>query len=231
MIAIVSALEMELEPFVNVLEEAQVTYISGLRFLIGKIKGVKVVLSLLGIGKVNSAYGTGVLVSNFDLNLILFSGVSAGLKNVKELETVIALSCVLHDCDATAGGYPRGYVFGLNTVNMDCSSEAVTIFKKALPSAKLGVIASGDKFIASKEDADFLEKTFNAIAVDMESASVAQASEIAKIPFVAIRTASDSGRGSAFGDYKKNAPTASKLSAKAVLEALAELGAHFKKHM
>jgi 5'-methylthioadenosine/S-adenosylhomocysteine nucleosidase len=64
-----------------------------------------------------------------------------------------------------------------------------------------GTIASGDQFIADPDRVGWLRRTFDASAVEMEGAALAQAASHLGIPFAVLRILSDSADGDAVQDF------------------------------
>ena len=114
--------------------------------------------------------------------------------------------------DTSPLGDPKGLLSGINVIYIECSdklSEIARISKANGNNTVIGVIASGDQFVASKEKKDFIQNEFNAVACDMEAAAIGHSCYINNTPFCVIRAISDSADGKAHLDY----PTFSKLAA------------------
>ena len=160
------------------------------KFLIGKIADKDIVICLSGIGKVNAAFACALMVERFKPDLIINTGVSGGLGVTKAYDIVIADKAVQHDADTTALGDPKGMVAPLIRYILILQKHNELI-KAYLDNACVGTVACGDQFIADKRLASEIARQFNAIAVDMESAAVAQVAYITKTDLVIIRGISD----------------------------------------
>ena len=81
---------------------------------------------------------------------------------------------------------------------------------------KKGNIATGDQFIATKEQKDYISNTFDAIAAEMEGGSIGHVCYVNKVPFAILRSISDGDGGEI--DYQTFAEKAAHQSIEVVLE-------------
>ena len=198
MIGIIGAMELEIEKLISDLKDKQFKKISFLDFYTGKLYSKDVVIVKSNEGKVNSAVATQILISNFAVSYVLNVGVAGALdKNLNIYNVAISSNTVEFDQDVTALGYKKGHTFGIDLVYVDAYKE---IAKKISESCnkigiiyKIGTIISSDKFVVNEEEKVILKNEYNAIAVDMESASINHVAKLNNIPFVALRVISDSG--------------------------------------
>ena len=114
-----------------------------------------------------------------------------------------ATSVVQHDMDTSPLGDPKGLISGINVVNFNTDSDVSNAIETSIKSLDIntvrGIIASGDQFIACAERKKEIVSDFNAIACEMEGASIGQVCYVNNIPFAVLRTISD-GKGEAL-DY------------------------------
>lgn len=141
-----------------------------------------------GIGKVAAAIKTTQIISEYHPNLIINSGVAGGLDSSLNIgDTVCGSEICYHDVwcgKPNAYGQVQGFPLYYK------SAENITALLDA--KIKKGLIISGDKFITSPEELALLKNKFpEALAVDMESAAIAQTAFILKTPFISIRLISD----------------------------------------
>jgi len=222
-IGIITALDIELDLFEKNLELKEEVNICGLRFLKGKINNVPVAAVKSGVGKVNAAFAATLLIKEFNPSLVIMTGVAGGIKDLKVLDTVIASYVVQHDCDSTAAGHPRGFLDCVFAVEIYCSKEANQIILENCQNVKLGVIATGDQFIASDEAARQIHKEFGAIAVEMEGGAVGQVAYLTNTPFVMIRVISDDGHKNAFETFENYAKKAADSNSSLVIKVLPKI--------
>lgn len=84
-----------------------------------------------------------------------------------------------------------------NNGNVEASKKLISLAQNVIKDHKVhvGVIASGDCFVTNSTMRDEIHKRTNAIAVDMESASIGHISAKNDIPFLCVRTISDFADG------------------------------------
>lgn len=229
-IGIISAMSEELELLLNDMEIEEKTHKANMTFHKGKVWGKDVVAVVSGIGKVNAAVCTQILISEYKVNSVINVGVAGGIeKDIYPGDVVVAENLVQHDMDTTVFGDAHGQIPRLDTFDFTCDKELVRLAKLACDEIKeintfSGRIVSGDQFIASVDKIKWLESEFGAAACEMEGASIAHVCYLNSIPFVIIRSISDNANNGAHMDYEKFIPIGVKNSTtilKAMIEKIA----------
>lgn len=110
-------------------------------------------------------------------------------------DVVVASKLAYHDVDLTAFGYDYGQM-SMQPLYFESDSTFVETFEKVLAQAsidsKIGLIATGDSFIAGQDKIDAIKGHFpEVLAVEMEGAAIAQAAHSVKKPFIVVRAMSD----------------------------------------
>lgn len=191
-IGIIFAMNEELNALKKYLSINRINKIYELEFFEGVIENTECVLVECGIGKVNAARCTQVLIDNYDLDYIFNIGVAGGVSsNLKVGDIVVGEKLVQHDFDITAFDHEKGYVPNIGGKFINTSDYLVNLSKKSDISVKYGVIASGDIFCTDINMSNKINNKFNALCVEMEGAAVAQVCYLCKIPFLIIRSISD----------------------------------------
>ncbi len=194
-VGIIFAMEEELRAFkekVNVVNEKK---IYDLTFYQALVNDIDVILVLSGVGKVNAARTTQVLIDFMNVNYVFNVGVAGSVsKSLDICDIVIGSSVVQHDFNLKAFNRNRGEIPDIGTF-IDSDEYLINISLKSLNGAKKGVIASGDIFCNDLVMKEKINKEFNALCVEMEGASIAQVCYLSKVPFVIIRSISDSLNG------------------------------------
>lgn len=227
-IGIIAAMAEELEILLKDLSIEEKKERANMTFHKGKLYGKDVVAVVCGIGKVNAAVCTQILVSEFNVTKVINVGVAGGIgKDIYPGDIVIADNLVQHDMDTTAFGDKMGQIPRLDTFDFKCDKELVAAAKEACEKIDelncfSGRIVSGDVFVADVEKIRWLEKEFGAISCEMEGASIAQVCYLNKTPFVVIRSISDNANNGAHMDYEKFTPIAVKNSTK-ILKTMLEI--------
>ncbi|UJF20019.1 5'-methylthioadenosine/adenosylhomocysteine nucleosidase [Vibrio sp. SS-MA-C1-2] len=213
-IAIMGAMDVEIEALLPSIQNSQEKTIGGHSYYTGMIEDKNVVVTRSGVGKVNAAITTTVLIREFNADKIIFTGIAGAVDpKLNPLDVVVSTGLVQHDVDLTAFNRPKGLLpeyddrffysdKALNKIAFDAAS-AVVQDSTEKHAVYQGVIATGDQFIANKEVVHHLYTEFNAMAVEMEGAAVAQAAFNFNVPFVVIRTISDKADGSAHMVYSE----------------------------
>lgn len=192
-VGIIFAMKEELDALKDYLEITNEYEIFELKFYEGIINNIKCILVESGVGKVNAARTTQILIDNMDVDCIFNIGVAGGLdQNLNILDVVIADKLVQHDFDITAFNHEKGYIPNVGKF-INCDEYLLNIATKVNPdnTIKIGTIASGDIFCTDINMSTKINKKFNALAVEMEGASIAQVCFLNHIPFLVIRSISD----------------------------------------
>lgn len=216
-IGIIGAMEPEVEALISALDDHMTETVSGITFHTGKIEGRTVAVAKCGIGKVFAAICAEIMILSYSPDLLVNTGVGGGLaRGIRTGDIVIARDLCQHDMDTSAIGDPVGLVSGINKIYFESDPRACEILLSTAESlglsARLGRIASGDRFIASKKDKDYITSTFSAAACEMEGCAVAQVAFVNATPFAVVRAISDSADGEATMDYPTFLPIAARNS-------------------
>ncbi len=222
-IGIICAMNKEARGIIENMTDVTCEEISGVTFNKGKINGKDCVVAVCGIGKVFAALCAQTMILRYSPSLIINSGVAGGLHpSLKVCDITVATSLVQHDMDTSAMGDPKGLISGINIINIPTDEEATARLTTAAESCGInvinGVIATGDKFIASDDDKKSIVENFSAIACEMEGGAIAQVCYVNKTPVCVMRAISDGGDDSATLDYPTFAKLASEQSVKVIMK-------------
>lgn len=210
MIGIIGAMEEEVKALADMMKDVETASVAGMVFRKGQLKGREAVVVRSGIGKVNAAVCTQILVDRYGVECVINTGVAGSLKNEINIgDIVISSDAVQHDMDATGFGYAMGViprmpvsVFAADRKLIDAAKEAC---KEAVPEIGVfeGRVVSGDQFITDKAVKKRIVDTFDAYCTEMEGAAIAQAAYLNNIPYLVIRAISDKADDSASMDYSE----------------------------
>ena len=193
-IGIIFAMKEELDALLNELNLVNEYKLFDLTFYECKFNDVKCILSISGVGKVNAARCTQILIDNFDVDFIFNIGVAGSIsKEVNICDIVIADKLVQHDFDITSFNHKKGYIPNVGDF-VSCDEYLIKIANEIETDSKkhIGTIASGDIFVTDTSMSNKIFTKFNALCVEMEGASIAQVCYLSHIPFLVIRSISDS---------------------------------------
>lgn len=231
-IAIISAMDTEVDLLLTQADIEYIDEIGGTEFHVGTLCGRNVVIVPSGIGKVMAAAATAVLFNRYDISSLIFTGVAGGVGDrTKVMDMVIATDLVQHDygqitndgfiwtpaTDNNNGGY---YPCDEALVDLAYNAAVRTIGAEHVFK---GTIATGDQFVASESYVKELQDRFDAIACEMEGASVAAVSRLYGVPFVVIRAMSDKADGLANESYTNFVDIAADHSSSIVIKMLEEM--------
>ncbi|WP_110111424.1 5'-methylthioadenosine/S-adenosylhomocysteine nucleosidase [Bacillus sp. CGMCC 1.16541] len=196
-IAIIGAMEEEVTILRGKVENRQEVVIGGSEYSTGTIDGVEVVLLKSGIGKVNAAMSTAILLEKFQPDYVINTGSAGGFHpDLNVGDAVISTAVVHHDVDVTAFGYKYGQVPG-SPATFEADAKLIEVAEKSakevtdMQVAK-GLIATGDSFMNDPKRVEFVREQFpDLYAAEMEAAAVAQVCNQFNVPFVVLRALSD----------------------------------------
>ena len=231
-IGIIGAMDKEVRTLIQMMDIEKTVDKASLKFYIGKLEGKDVVLVQCGIGKVNSALCAQILISEFDVDAVVNTGVAGAIHSSLDVnDIVISTEAIQYDVDATAFGYKKGQIPQMeNSVFKADETLMETAYQSSLKQAEgedfkivKGRVATGDIFISSKELKEELENDFKAYCGEMEGGAIAHACTVNNIPFVIIRAMSDKADGSADVTYEEFVDKAAENSKDIVLRMLRAL--------
>lgn len=217
MIGIIGAMQVEVEHIKAVMTDVETEKISGIEFCRGKISGKDAVVAKCGIGKVFASVCAEAMILRYNPDVVVNIGVAGTLTDeLNTTDIAVARSVVHHDLDTSPLGDPAGLISGINIINIECDENVSSLLEKCVKSlginCKTGVIASGDQFVCTTERKNFIRGTFNAIACEMEGASIGHVCFINGTKFGVLRAISDVADEKSHMDYDKFVPLAAKNS-------------------
>ena len=185
-IGVLSAMAKEHKQLTSLLTDAQQEHDGNYEFVIGSLGQNTLILMQCGMGKVNAAVGTTVLIRRYHPDCVVSTGCAGGIDaSLNVMDVVVSTATVYHD--VTIPGCEAGQMQGL-PARFRSEPELVEAAKMARP----GLICTGDQFISDREQLDRSKALFpEALAVDMESAAIAQTCFLHAVPFVSFRILSD----------------------------------------
>lgn len=225
-IGIICAGDSEFEPFVSMLNEYSITEKVLLKFYEGKIGNKEIVALFSGVGKVNSAIATQILIDTYKCNIIINAGTAGGISEEIELfDTIISTEVAYHDIekDILTDFHPY-----LPSIYFASNKELIKLARKTANQLVanhrifFGRMVTGEKFITN-ENRNRIKNEFFPLSVDMESAAIAHVCYVNSISFIAIRTITDNFSHEGVDNFEMNCCRASKISANFIKEMLKNL--------
>ena len=208
------------------MENTEKTTVAKITYHKGEIYGKEVVCCECGIGKVNAAMSTQIMIDLYHPDVIINSGIAGSLSgDIRIGDIVVSDDCVQHDMDGTEMGDPLGQVqfndelrtyFPADKATADRLFEAcktidgINVFR--------GRIASGDVFISSRDRRQKVADHFDAIACEMEGAAVGTVCYRNGVPFAILRSISDDWNNNELMDFMKLRALAAERSIRVIAE-------------
>lgn len=229
MIAIIAAMQPELDYLLEQLQQRNDILVGAFKFHVGTIANSRVVLALSGIGKVNAAITTAIVIERFAPDYVINTGSAGGLGRQMHIgDVVIGTEIAHHDVDVTPFGYEIGQVPNLPARYLAAESlikaAQQTMAQLTDNTIHQGLIVSGDQFIGTAEQNTTIKAKFTQVlAVEMEAAAIAQTCYQLGIPFVIIRAISDNGDAEASISFDEFLQVAGKNSAEMVIKLISAL--------
>jgi len=246
-LAVLGAFRQEVELFETMLTEVQSQEIEGVAFLSGRLGSRSVVVAWTGVGKVNAAMTTTLLIEHFQPAHVLFTGIAGAVDpNLEPGDIVIAKQTAHHDMGTLwpeglehggvkdpVTGVPNPVFFPADATLLAAATQAAQ--EAALhaislrtgeraPKVLVGTVVTGDVFVASKPKCAELAEELGADAVEMEGAAVAQLCYQRGVGCLIIRSISDKADESAVSDKQIFYSMAAENSANLVAAILENLG-------
>ncbi len=192
-IGIITAMSSEQKQLANQLENPTERKEGPFTYTEGTIKNNTIILMQCGIGKVNAAAGAVEMIRNFAPDCIISTGVAGGIDScLNVMDVVVSSRIVYHDVWCGEGN-AYGQIQGLPlyfTGNETLYQCAISLDTETAIHG--GLICSGDKFITDRQELETIKANFpEGLAVDMESASIAQVCHLYDVPFISFRIISD----------------------------------------
>ncbi|GIP57951.1 5'-methylthioadenosine/adenosylhomocysteine nucleosidase [Paenibacillus woosongensis] len=203
-IGLMGAMDEEIALLLEQVEGQNTVIHAGIGFVTGQLHGKEVVVCKSGVGKVNAAATTQVLVDRFGADTILFTGVAGAVHPELNIgDIVISSSCQQHDMDVTPLGFARGIIPYQDVSDFPADKKLIRLAEEAC--SKLcednnfivGKVLSGDQFISDYDYVRELHETMDGACVEMEGAAVAQVCHMNGVPYVILRSMSDKADGTA----------------------------------
>jgi len=228
MIGILCAVEREFAPFSERIDNPVTTRAAGLEWVCGTLAGQAVVAVCCGIGKVNAAIATQALIDRWNPTALINSGTAGGMDESLEVyDTIVSTQLAHHDFDhKTLQGHHPFMTEDFFAADADwlAAARAAAAKHPHGPRVFFGRMVAGEAFIEDEFRAAINQK-HAPLSVDMESSAMAHAALVNNVPFLSIRTITDTATHKGVASFMENLPHAADLSCKFALAVMAEMDA------
>jgi adenosylhomocysteine nucleosidase len=226
-LAIMSAMAEEIELYLNTCTIEGTRERAGLTVHEATYHGHDLVLVKAGVGKVNAAMCTQLLIDDFDARTVICTGSAGALHDGLDLgDVLIAEDCVQHDLRVEFLGLPPGQVPFSDLRFFTAAPPLVEhALEVTLPGHTLhsGRVCTGDTFIQDEARRNEIRSELDGDCVEMEGAAVGQVCTLNDVPFLLVRAISDRADGSSDVDFQAFLEDAARSSARIVLHLLESL--------
>lgn len=214
-VGILCAGDEEVAPFLPLINEYKVSQKAMLKFYEGSMSGVEVVVLFSGVCKVNAAIASQILIDTYGADIIINAGTAGGVHHELELfDTVISTEIAYHDVapDILTEFHPW-----MKTIFFEADQELIELSRVAVSRMKTegkvfwGRMVTGESFITDAGRQKIIDD-FAPLTVDMESASIAHVCYVNSIPFLSIRSITDTAAHNGIGNFEENCAKASRIS-------------------
>lgn len=194
MIGLIAAMEEELNAVVAKMSNVVRKDITGFTLFQGSLNNKEVVICQSGVGKVQAAMATTLLIDHFPLKAMINVGIAGSLKKGLTLRNVVVANKIAQwDFDLTAFNIVKGYDNERYTTNVDpVLLSRVEALMKDDKNLYIGPMVTGDQFVYLDSQINEIKQAYpEALCVDMEGGAIAQVCNYFKLPFMIIRSISD----------------------------------------
>lgn len=225
-VGIICAGDMEFAPFKNHIHDFQITEKAMLKIYEGTVNGLPVAALFSGVCKVNAAIATQILIDYCHADMVINCGTAGGIDPKLELfDTVIATESVYHDVAphilTEFHPWMDTEIFPSDQKLIFLSQTAVKKLNSKQP-IYWGRMATGEAFITDDGRQEIIQH-YAPLTADMETASIAHVCYVNKIPFLSIRSITDTAKHSGVGHFEINCPKAAAIAKDITLAILAEI--------
>jgi len=221
-VGILCASDREAAPFLERLEKERTHEKAMLRIHEGKLAGAETAVVFSGVCKVNAAIAAQILIDFCRCDAIVSAGTAGGMdERLRVFDTVVATECAYHDVDE---GILTKFHPWMESAFFRSDESMLDWARRALRSEDnvcFGRMATGEQFIEQERRTEINEK-FHPLTVDMETAAIAHVCFVNRIPFLAVRTITDTAENAGAGAFEVNCCRASERAAEIVCRLLAE---------
>ncbi|SSW64505.1 5'-methylthioadenosine/adenosylhomocysteine nucleosidase [Achromobacter agilis] len=242
-LAILGALHEEIADLLAAMDPGAAVHRIAMRdFHVGTLWGTPCVIALSRIGKVAAAATASIVIREFQVSRVIFTGLAGGLHEAVDVgDVVIASTLMQHDMDARP-------LFGQHEIPLlgrACFESDAALSRLLQDSAQdflraggmadgaranarvhAGLIATGDVFVNRVDEAQVLRKRLpDALCVEMEGAAMAQICYEFDIPFAVMRVVSDRADHAAKADFTAFLENVARVYTAGILAPLLKSGA------
>lgn len=189
-------------------------------------KGISIICSVCGTGKVSAAVCTQLMIEYFHPEIIINIGTAGSLtEEIRNKDVIVAIDSVQHDFDISPFGWEKGELPELGLVSLKCDEKFLDAVKKIGDighTIHFGRILSGDQVVVDRDVKLNLTSCFGGLCAEMEGAAVGQVCAMNNVPYAIIRGISDGDDEDQKNEFFSNIESVSEINGRVLLAALEE---------
>lgn len=231
-VGIICAGDEEFAPFLKHMDHCKITEKAMLKIYECTINGISVAACFCGVCKVNAAVATQIFIDCFAVDCVINSGTCGSMANELDIfDTVISTEAAYHDVDEEILTEFHPW---MRSVYFPADENLLVLSKKAAENCQsahrivFGRMVTGEAFI-SDDGRESINAQHAPLSVDMETASIAHVCYVNKVPFIAIRTITDTPTHSGSEHFEINCKKASETAKNITLELLNQIRINLEK--
>ncbi|WP_034850108.1 5'-methylthioadenosine/adenosylhomocysteine nucleosidase [Clostridium hydrogeniformans] len=226
-LGIIGSMDLEMEIIKEDMKISRIERYGGFKFYLGKAYGINIILTSCGIGKVNAASCTQILITKFLVTSIINTGIALSLKNqINTCDIVISDNITYHDVKIIQmkNYFPFKQSFKGDKYLKELILLAYNNLTPKLFKLHYGKIVTGENLPMNELSKASILNNYNPHCIETEGAAIGHVSYINNIPFIIIRCISDNNEGNPSMEYEKFEAIASNNSANLILSLLKVMG-------
>lgn len=204
-ILIQGAMDVELQEYIQKLQNVVQKNIDGFQFWLGNLEGVPVIISKTNIGEINAGVATTLAIRSFTPDLIINQGLIGGYPRSLHRDDIVVANKIINASAVTAPNLPAGsgvffkqidesrdYMPTYFTPPINLVALVANNFEVKGYRVKVGAILSSDRWSNEVDYVSWFSRKYDIFGEEMEGAASAQVAQMYKIPFLSVRVVSNS---------------------------------------
>lgn len=219
-VGILCAGDRELAPFLPMLTDAHASLKAMLTIHEGYLANMQAAMLYSGVCKVNAAIAAQLLISDYGCDMIINAGTAGAMDHSLALfDTVVSTEAAYHDVAEHILTEFHPWMSSRWFQSDQCLLAAARQAAEGRRNVYFGRTVTGETFITD-EGRDDINARFRPLSVDMESAAVAHVCHANGVPFIAVRTMTDTPSHAGVAAFEENCARAAAISAEFVCDML-----------
>lgn len=214
-VGIICAGDSEVTPFLPLIKDCSISEKAMLKFYSGTIENVPVIVLFCGVCKTNAAIAAQILIDTYHCDAVINAGTAGGMNPyIKLFDTVISTESAYWDVSKNIltefHPWAKSVFWKADPFLIETAKNIVS--ENNLQNIYFGRMITGEMFIED-EYRDKINEDLAPLSVDMETASIAHVCYVNHIPYIAVRTITDTAEHAGVDSFGRNCEKASQIAA------------------